>query len=66
MGDKSGAFCRQALLAFEQSPGASPRNCDLEGYKRDMAAFDTIRPLRRRLTRLLERLSDTETALAVT
>jgi len=63
MGDKSEAFCRQALVAFEQNPEVLPRNFNLDGYRRDLAAFDAVRPLRQRLARLLERLSDTEMAL---
>lgn len=63
MGDKSEAFCRQALVAFEQSPEILPRNFDLAGYRCDLAAIDAVRPLRRRLERLVERLSDTEMAL---
>lgn len=63
MGDKSEAFCRQALAAFAQNHEILPRNFDLAGYQRDLANFDLIRPLRQRLARLLERLSDTEMAL---
>ncbi len=63
MGDKSEAFCRQALVAFTQNQGVLPRNFDLAGFQRDMEAFDAIRPLRQRLQRLFERISDTEMAI---
>ena len=63
MGDKSEAFCRQALVAFDQNPEVLPRNFDLDGYRRDLVTFDAVRPLRQRVGRLLERLSDTEMSL---
>lgn len=63
MGDKSEAFCRQALHVMGENPGILPRNFDLDGLRRDLALLDTLRPRALRLTRLHERLRDTETAL---
>lgn len=63
MGDKSEAFCRQAVTAFAENPGVLPRNFDLEGFQRDMATLDALRPTMIRMERLHERLTDTQTAL---
>ena len=63
MGDKSEAFCRQAVVAFSQNPGVLPRNFDLDSFLNDLAALDTLRPLLVRMNRLHERLNDTEMAI---
>lgn len=63
MGDKSEAFCRQAVVAFSQNADVLPRNFDLAAYQRDLAMLDLLRPRLARLTRLHERLADTEMAL---
>lgn len=63
MGDKSEAFCRQAVHVMTENPGIVPRNLDLDGLRRDLAMLDALRPRALRLTRLHERLRDTETAL---
>jgi len=63
MGDKSEAFCRQAVNVMGENPGILPRNFDLDGLRRDLALLDTLRPRALRLTRLHERMRDTETAL---
>lgn len=63
MGDKSEAFCRQAVVAFTENPDVLPRNFDLDAYRRDLATLDNLRPRLSRLTRLLERMEDTDTAL---
>ena len=63
MGDKSEAFCRQAVVAFSENPGVLPRNFDLEGYRSDLASLDILRPLLSRLNRLHERANDTEAAI---
>lgn len=63
MGDKSEAFCRQAVMAFSENPGVLPRNFDLDGFQRDMATLDALRPTMIRMERLHERLSDTQMAL---
>lgn len=63
MGDKSEAFCRQAVDVFGQHPDVLPRKFDLDGFRRDMAAIDAMRPRLSRLSRLEEKLRDTDTAL---
>lgn len=63
MGDKSEAFCRQALHVMGENPGILPRNFDLDGLRRDLALLDSLRPRALRVTRLHEKLRDTETAL---
>lgn len=63
MGDKSEAFCRQAVVAFAENPGVLPRNFDVDAYRRDLASLDTLRPRAMRVARLHERLQDTDTAL---
>lgn len=63
MGDKSEAFCRQAGNVFSENPGILPRNFDLEGYQRDLATLDALRPRLVRLSRLQQCASDTEMAL---
>lgn len=63
MGDKSEAFCRQALDVLAANPAVLPRNFDLPELQRDLATLDQLRPRLMRLTRLHERASDTETAL---
>ncbi len=63
MGDKSEAFCRQAVVAFAENPQVLPRNFDLEGFQRDLATLDALRPTLVKMARLHERLQDTEMAL---
>ncbi|UNK57894.1 hypothetical protein MNQ95_01935 [Pseudoxanthomonas daejeonensis] len=63
MGDKSEAFCREAVVAFAQNAEVLPRNFDVTAYVDDLAALDALRPRRIRLSRLHERLLDTEMAL---
>ncbi|RDZ28946.1 hypothetical protein [Lysobacter silvisoli] len=63
MGDKSEAFCRQALHVVNENPGILPRNFDLDGLRRDLAALDALRPRAVRLARLNERLQDSDMAL---
>ncbi|QWF15167.1 hypothetical protein [Lysobacter capsici] len=63
MGEKSESFCRQAVDVMEQNPNILPRNFDLEAMRRDLAAFDALRPRLVRLTRLFERANDTHMAL---
>ena len=40
-----------------------PRNFDLEGFQRDLAALDALRPRLQRVSRIHERMSGAETAL---
>ena len=63
MGDKSEAFCRQAGHLFGQNPGVLPRNFDLDGYQRDLATLDALRPRLVRLATLYQRALDTEMAI---
>lgn len=63
MGDKSEAFCRQAVVAFSENPGVLPRNFDLDGFRSDLATLDALRPIIGRIGRLYQRLVDTEMAL---
>ena len=63
MGDKSEAFCRQAVMAFTQNASVLPRNFDLAAYQRDLTALDTLRPRLQRLARLHELMAHTEMAL---
>ena len=46
-----------------KTPGALPRNFDVDAYRRDLTSVDTLRPRAMRVVRLQERLQDTNTAL---
>jgi len=63
MGDKSEAFCRQALTVMAQNPQLLPASVDLAEAQRDLHALDVLRSRGARLRQLLGRLDDTETAL---
>ena len=63
MGDKSEAFCRQAVITLGKHPDVLPRNFDVDEYRADLAALDVLRPILARLQRLYERMVDTEMAL---
>ena len=63
MGGSSEAFCRQALQVLQQHPERVPQGFDHDGCLRDLRALEHLRPWRNRLTRLYERMADTETAL---
>ena len=63
MGAKSEAFVRQSTVAFAENPGVLPRNFDLEGFQRDLASLDALRPRLQRIKRLQERMSGAEMAL---
>ena len=63
MGAKSEAFVRQSTVAFAENPGVLPRNFDLEGFQRDLASLDALRPRLQRIKRLQERMSGAEIAL---
>ena len=60
MGDKSEAFCRQAVITLGKHPGVLPRNFDVADYQADLAA---LRPVIVRLQRVYDRLIDSEMAL---
>ncbi len=63
MGDKSEAFCRQALTVMGQNPHMLPASVDLAEAQRDLHALDVLRSRGARLRQLLGRLEDTEMAL---
>jgi hypothetical protein len=63
MGEKSEAFCRQAMLLLSQNPELVPANVVAAGPVQDLAMLDRLRPRLARLTRLAERASDTDIAL---
>jgi len=63
MGEKSEAFCRQALRVLDQNRQLVPPNLPLAGGVADLATLDQLRPRLVRLLRLAERLEDTDTVL---
>jgi hypothetical protein len=63
MGNKSEAFCRQALRVLEQNPQIVPANVPLADAIADLNALEQLRPRMVRLSRLSERASDTGIAL---
>lgn len=63
MGEKSEAFCRQALRVLAQNPQMVPANIAGSGAIDDLVALDQLRPRMVRLSRLSERASDTDIAL---
>ena len=64
MGDKSEAFCRQALVTGRQNAGKLPTDtaADLTAEEADLAALDKLRPRLARLTALTEKADDSEVA----
>lgn len=63
MGDKSEAFCRQALTLLSQNRHLVPPNLDLAEAQRDLAGLDALRPRTSRLRQLLGKAEDSEMAL---
>ena len=63
MGDKSEAFCRQAVTVLSDNAQVLPRNFDVDAYRADLAALDALRPRLARVQRLYERMVDSEMAL---
>ena len=63
MGDKSEAFCRQAVNILSENPGILPRDFDLEALQRDLAMLDALRPRMIRLAKLYKRMQDSDMAL---
>jgi len=63
MGEKSEAFCRQALRVLEQNPQMVPANVGLADAQADLATMDRLRPRLVRISRLSERAADTDAAL---
>ena len=58
MGDKSEAFCRKAVEVLGNNPGVLPGNFSLTEMRRDLAAFDALRPRLNRLEKIYERMRD--------
>lgn len=63
MGNKSEAFCRQAVTVLSENAQVLPRNFDVDAYRADLAALDALRPRLSRIQRLYERMVDSEMAL---
>jgi len=63
MGDKSEAFCRQALRVLEQNRQVLPPTLDLAEAQRDLQHLDALRARAVRLQGLQGKMDDTLTAL---
>jgi len=63
IGDKSESFCRQTVAILEQNKQALPPGFDLGELKRDLTAFDALRPRLIRLQALAAKCADTQVAL---
>jgi hypothetical protein len=63
MGEKSEAFCRQALRVLNENPQVVPPSLDVTDAVNDLKTLDQLRPRAIRLSRLMSRLEDTDFAL---
>jgi hypothetical protein len=63
MGDKSEAFCRQALMLLTNNPQVVPPSLSVTEALADLQALDALRPRLDKLRQLTERAEDTELAL---
>lgn len=63
MGDKSEAFCRQAVDVLGENPGILPRDFDYPALRRDLQMLDVLRPRIIRMRKLQQLLDDSEMAL---
>ena len=63
MGDKSEAFCRQALRVLSENPQVVSPNLDVADAMRDLEAHDRLKPRSIRLGKLMSKMDDTEFAL---
>ena len=63
MGDGSEAFCRKAYDVMRENADLLPRNLDLAEMGRDLASHDALNARLMRLTRLMEKVRDTDIAL---
>jgi hypothetical protein len=63
MGENSEAFCRQTISLMSQNPQIVPASVSVPDAVSDLSALDRLRPRAQRLTRLAERVVDTQTAL---
>lgn len=63
MGDGSEAFCRKALDVMTENAALMPRGMDLDEMRRDLDSHDALNRRIVRLSKLLEKANDTDTAL---
>ena len=63
IGEKSETFCRQTVAILDQNRQALPPGFDLDELKRDLAAYDALRPRLNRLKSLVAKCGDTQVAL---
>lgn len=63
IGEKSETFCRQTIAILDQNKQALPPGFDLDELKRDLAAYDALRPRLIRLQALAAKCADTQVAL---
>lgn len=63
MGQKSEAFCRQAMTLMDQNRQVVPPSLALDEAKLDLQTLDELRPRLKRVQRLAERMVDSETVL---
>ncbi|KHK52831.1 hypothetical protein PI87_18700 [Ralstonia sp. A12] len=63
MGDKSEAFCRQAVEILGTNPNVLPPNFNVAEMRRDLAGFDTLRTRLIRIEKLTEKMRDSQLAL---
>ena len=63
MGDGSEAFCRKAHDVMQENATLLPGNLDLAEMGRDLASHDALNTRLARLTKLLEKVRDTDMAL---
>jgi len=63
MGDKSEAFCRQAITVMAQNRQIIPPSVDIGEAEADLRNLDQLRPIFSRLRTLVRKANDTEMAL---
>ena len=63
MGDGSQAFCRKAVEVIQESPQLIPGNFDTAELVRDLKTHDILNQRLVRVTRLQEKMANTEMAL---
>ena len=63
MGDGSEAFCRKAHDVMRENATLLPGNLDVAEMGRDLASHDALNTRLQRMTRLLEKVRDTDMAL---
>jgi hypothetical protein len=63
MGGKSEAFCRATVEVLGNNTGVLSANFSLPEVRRDLAAFDLLRPRLVRVEKLYEKMRDSQLAL---